>query len=105
MPELHKLLINYLEDDFENVSKKLEETLINTLWLDGIKNGLFSAVKKTAQNQLLKPDIFDLFIDTANSTIQNKQTEEYLEKRRINQPQVDQMKKQINSDKLNKYKK
>jgi hypothetical protein len=41
-------LIDYLEDDLENVSSKLEKQLINVIYFDGIRKGLEKNVKKAA---------------------------------------------------------
>lgn len=48
VPQTHKILLDYLNDDFQTVSGKLEESLINVLWMPGIKDNLITSINASA---------------------------------------------------------
>ena len=64
-PKLQSLLIDYLKDDFENIASKMEKQLVNVLYFDSIKYGLFRSVKNSAQDNLLNPRNRQFFIYSA----------------------------------------
>ena len=55
LPTINSLLIDYLKDDFANVSSLMEKGLVDGLWVDSIKDGLFNSVNSAAQNNLIDP--------------------------------------------------
>ena len=60
VPGLHKLLIDYLDEDFEDfakVSEKLSQTLINVLWLPGIRSGLNNGINNAAQENCVTHEV------------------------------------------------
>jgi len=46
LPSLEKLLIDYLDQDFDLVSKRLEEVLINVLWMPDIRQGTYKGINE-----------------------------------------------------------
>lgn len=69
LPELNKLLRDYLHDDFTNVSNLMEEALVNTLKIRGIRNGMNEAVTQSAQDNLNDPKIYDFIVSKTRETL------------------------------------
>jgi hypothetical protein len=88
LPELFILLKDYLNDDFDHVSKKLENTLINVIWMPNVMGGLQNAINQAAQDALMKPDMLNLTMDTLMTTIKNDHSQEHLKKREKMEPHM-----------------
>lgn len=61
--------MNYLKDDFKNVSGLMEQGLVDALWLPGIKNGLVNSVNNSAQGNLIDSRNFQYFVGMTNDAI------------------------------------
>ena len=62
-PGIYRLLTDYLDSDFDNVSNLMERNLIETVVNDPVKSSLFNTINKSAQDNLVDPYMYWSIID------------------------------------------
>ena len=75
LPTLQRLLSDYLRQDFLVVSNELEKSLINTLWMPGVRKGLNEGINDAAQDSLLDPAVYQMLCDNLIRFFSNELTE------------------------------
>lgn len=92
---MFETLKQFLRDDFDHISKMLEGILITVGWLPAVKSGLENAVKQSAQDNLVKKDMFNLLVETIMQSITEEYSDDYLKKRKEMEPRMKELKEEI----------